>query len=221
MALAAGLADVHVLMVDVADLADRGDAVHGNVAHFAGRQAHQSVFALFRHQLRHVAGAAHQLRALAGVQLDVVDNGADGDIGERQAVARLDVGACAAHHGVAHLQAFRSNDVALFAVLILHQRNVRGTVGVVLQRLDNGGHIHLVALKVNDAVLRAVAAAMMADGDAAQVVAAGGFFHRLEQASLGLDLGKNRIVGHGHAAAARRSRFILFDSHVLSHFLVL
>ncbi len=216
VALAAGLAEIDILVIDVANLADRGNAVHRHVAHLAGGQAHQGVLALLRHQLRHVAGGTHQLRALAGIQLDVVHNGAHGDVRERQAVARLDVGVRAAHNGVAHRKALGRDDIALLAVLVLHQRDMRRAVGIVFQRLDGGRHIQLVALKIDHAVFCAVAAAVMAHGDAAGIVAAGRFLHRFEQASLRLYLRENRIVGHGHAAAARRSRFILFDRHVFS-----
>src|SRR5699024_9950153 len=68
VALAAGLTDVHVLVIHVANLADGSDAVQRDVAHLAGGQTNQSVAVLFRHQLSHVAGAAHQLAALTGVQ---------------------------------------------------------------------------------------------------------------------------------------------------------
>ena len=80
VALAAGLAEVHVLVVDVAHLADGGHAVDGHVAQLAGGQADQGVLAFLGHQLGHVAGAAHQLGALAGVQLDVVDDGTHRDV---------------------------------------------------------------------------------------------------------------------------------------------
>ena len=213
MTLTTGLADVHVLMVDVAHLADGSNAVQGNVAHLTGRQTHQSVTILLSHQLSLVAGGANQLAALTGVQLHVVDDGTDGDVGERQSVAGLDVGVGAGHHGVAHLQALGSQDVALHAVLILDQGDVSAAVGIVLQGQDLGGNVELVPLEVDDAVLGAVAAAMMTNGDAAGVVAASALLHRLKQAALGRDLAQHAVIGNSHAAAARSSRLILFDSH--------
>ena len=91
VAFPAGLADGDVLVVDVADLADGRLALRGEVAQLAGGEADQSVFALFRHQLRHVAGGADELGALFGVDLDVVDEGTDRDAGHRQGVAGLDI----------------------------------------------------------------------------------------------------------------------------------
>mgnify|MGYP006976861078 CR=1 FL=1 len=78
MAGATGFADLHVFIIDVAHLADGGRAVHADVPHFAGGQADLSGFAFLGHQLSRAAGAAHQLGALAGIQLDVVDDGAQG-----------------------------------------------------------------------------------------------------------------------------------------------
>ena len=85
--------------------------------------------------------------------------------------------------------------------------------GIVLQGLDSGGHVKLVALEVDHAILGAVAAAMVANGDAAGVVAAGSLLHGLQQAALGLDLAQHAVIGNSHAAAARGSRLVLFDSH--------
>ena len=80
VALAAGLAEVDVLVVDVGDLTDDCGAVHGHVAHLTGGQTDQSVAILLSHQLRHNASGTDQLAALAGIQLDVVDHGTNGDV---------------------------------------------------------------------------------------------------------------------------------------------
>ena len=54
VALAAGLTDLLVGVVDVTDLTDGGHAVHRNVAHFGGGQADHRQVAFLRHQLRQV-----------------------------------------------------------------------------------------------------------------------------------------------------------------------
>ena len=76
-------------MVDVADLADGGHAVRRNVAQLAGGQTDQRISAFFCHQLSLDAGGAGQLSAFAGIQLHVVDEGTDRDVGQRQRVAWL------------------------------------------------------------------------------------------------------------------------------------
>ena len=87
-----------------------------------------------------------------------MDHGTNGDVLEGQSVAGLDVSVGASHDGVANLQTIGSQDVALGAVLVLNECDEGGTVRVILQRLDGGGDIKLVALEVDDTVLDAVAA---------------------------------------------------------------
>ena len=76
----AGLADVDVLMVDVADLADDCDAIRADETDFAGRQTDLRILRVLGHQLGVVTGGADELCAAAGVDLDVVDDGTDGEM---------------------------------------------------------------------------------------------------------------------------------------------
>ena len=147
VALTARFTDLHVLMVNVADLADGGHAVDTDVAQLAGGQAQEGQTVLLRHQLSHVAGGTRQLGALAGIELNVVDEGTDRDIGQRQSVAGLNVGACAGNNNVSDLQAVRGNDISLLAVLILNQRDKSGTVRVVLNGLYGCGVLTFWRLK--------------------------------------------------------------------------
>src|SRR5690242_4108876 len=71
-AAAAGLADRHVLVIEIADLADRRHALDVDLPDFARRHAHRRVGALAGHQLHRRARAARDLAALAGTQLHVV-----------------------------------------------------------------------------------------------------------------------------------------------------
>src|SRR3712207_9098884 len=57
------------------------------------------------------------------------------------------------------LEPARVQDVALLAVLVLHERDPRRAVRVVLDVLDRGRHPELVPLEVDDPVLPLVAAA--------------------------------------------------------------
>ena len=95
VALAAGLADLHVLVIGVADRADRRAALGAHHAHLARGQAQRRHVAVLGHQLRRGSGRARHLAAAAGLQLDVVHDRADRHARERHAVADLDVGAVA------------------------------------------------------------------------------------------------------------------------------
>src|SRR5262245_64960891 len=91
-AAAPGLAERHVLVLEVADLADDGAAVDVELAHLARRQPELRVLALFRHQLAEGAGRARDARAAAGVELDVVHVRTDRDVPQVQAVPGRDLG---------------------------------------------------------------------------------------------------------------------------------
>ena len=142
-----------------------------------------------------------------------MDHGTDGDVLKRQSVARLDIGGGASHNLIANLQAVRSQNVALGAVFVLNESDESGAVRVILKGLDRCGNAELVALEIDHAVLGAVAAAVMANGDLAGVVAAGMLLVGLQQAALGCNLAQHAVVSNSHAAAARGSRLVLFDSH--------
>ena len=79
------------------------------------------------------------------------------------------------------LQAVRQEHVALLAVAVVEQADPGRAVRVVLDRRQAGGHAELVALEVDPAVVLLLAAAAMADGHPAGVVAAGAADLRLEQ----------------------------------------
>src|SRR5437867_3600324 len=102
-----------VLVLEVADLSHRGAAGEAHLAQLARRELQQSVVALLRHQLDGGTRAAPELPAAPLAQLDVVDHRAERDHGEREAVARLDVGPGAGLDPVAHREAGGGEDVAL------------------------------------------------------------------------------------------------------------
>src|SRR5262249_14497923 len=74
---APGLADGHVLVVQVADLTDGGHAVDRDVTHLARRQLQRRAIAFLGQKLRLRAGAATELRPPAPLKLDVVHERAD------------------------------------------------------------------------------------------------------------------------------------------------
>ena len=127
-AVASGLADRNVLVIGVADLADRRHALHQHLAGLAGRQLQQRVVAFLRHQLRLSSGRARHLRALARPQLDVVHRGAGGNVLQRQRIADQDVGLRTADDLLRPPSADRLQDVALLAVGIVQQRDARRAV---------------------------------------------------------------------------------------------
>ena len=211
---AASLAQADVLMVGVADGADGRLRVQRQLAHFTRGQTDGRKAVFLRHELRAHAGGTNQLTAAAGLELQVVDQRADRDVRQRQRVAGLDVRVLRGHHGVAHIQAQRSQDVTLLAVGVEQQGDERAAVRVVLNRGNLRRNFQLVALEINHAVLDLVAAALMTDGDLALLVAAGVLLEVFHQALLRRLLGDFLIGQNRHKAPGGRSRLISADSHV-------
>src|SRR5690606_16373503 len=129
--VAAGLAHLDQLGLGVADLADGRPAVDGDAAHLGAGQAQGGEAVVLGHELHAGTGAAGHLGAAAGLELDVVDGRADGDVAHRHGVAGLDVGALAALHPVADLHVLRGEDVGLLAVEVVEQRDAGVAVRVV------------------------------------------------------------------------------------------
>ena len=63
-------------------------------------------------------GASGHLAALAGLHLNIVQQCANADIGQRQRITRTNLGIRAGTHGIARTQSLRSQDVSLVAVAI-------------------------------------------------------------------------------------------------------
>ena len=154
-----------------------------------------------------------ELAAAARNELDVVDQRAQRDVADRQRVARLDVRALAADHGVAGLQVDRRQDVALLAVGVVEQRDERGAVRIVLDAGNLGRDAVLVALEVDHAVLDLVAAALMANGDLALLIAAGILLLAFQKGLFRRRLGDFLEGEHRHETSGRGSRLINTNSH--------
>src|SRR5690606_199612 len=123
-------------------------------------------------ELRTGAGGADHLAALADLELDVVDHGAERHLAERQRAPDVDRRVLARHHLVADRQVSRPEDVALLAGRVVQQRDARRAVRVVLDRGDLRRHAVLVAAEVDLAVAPLVAAAAEPDRLLALVVPA-------------------------------------------------
>src|SRR4030095_7928457 len=102
----------HVLVIEVADLADGRHALDVDLANLTRRHLDRRVFAFARDQLDGRPGTPGNLAALARTQLHVVDLGAERNVLERQTVARQDVDAVTGHDRVAHPDCVWLRDVA-------------------------------------------------------------------------------------------------------------
>src|SRR5690606_25788363 len=171
------------------------------------------VDAFARGELRRGAGTAGDLAALARLQLDVVHHRTHRHVAQRHRIARLDRRIGAGAHFIAHRHAARGEDVATLAIGVLDQRDVRGAVRIVLERLDDAGDTVLVALEIDDAVLLARTTALVAGGYAAGVVARTGLALRHGQRSVRIALVQVRAVDLDDETRTRRRRLHFDQCH--------
>src|SRR6266567_5718165 len=143
-AVAACLAELDVALLGVTDLTHGGTTARVHPPDLARGHPELGVPGFLREQLHTGPGRPGDLGAAAGPKLDGVHHGAGGDVAQRQAVPRADVGARAVLHPVSLPQALRAQDVALLAVGVVQQRDPRGAVRVVLHVRHLGGHAVLV-----------------------------------------------------------------------------
>ena len=179
-----GLAQNHILVLRVADLANGRVAIFIHLADFARRQPDLRVTLVARHQRGRAARRTHHLAAPAGSQFDVVNGKTDRNRLERQRIADFRRSRRPAGNGAADLDARRRDDVSLFAVLVLQQRQARRTHRIVFNRRDRRLHAVLVALEIHQADFLLVSAANAARRDATVDVAAAGFLPRDDQPLL-------------------------------------
>src|SRR5229473_653114 len=187
-AIAPRLGDDDVLLVRVRYRADGGAAIGAHHAHLTRRQAEQRVAGVAADELGIGAGGARHLAAFARLHLDIVDDRADRHVLHRHRVARLDVDLLAGHHLIARLEALRRQDIGLLAIIVFDEGDERCAVRVVFEPLDRRHHVALAALEVDDAIAPLGAAAAVAHGDAAGIVAttllAQAFGQRLDRVAL-------------------------------------
>jgi hypothetical protein len=138
VAFLAGAADVHKVVILVADDADGRAAVAEDLADLgAGETEHDITGIGAEHLSARTSGAAH-LAAFARLKFDVVDEGAIRDVLELAAVADFDIGLLRRSRSSPTLRSFGFNDVTLFAIGI-EMSDEGGAVRIVFDRFDRAG----------------------------------------------------------------------------------
>src|SRR5690606_13737890 len=114
---------------------------------------------------------------------------------------------------IARAHDLRRDDVATLTVGILQQSDVRSTVRIVFDTLNDGRNAVLVATKIDQPVMLLVTTANVTSGDATVVVTTTGLRLLLEQRSIRSALVQLLADHFDHKSAARGSRFAFTDCH--------
>src|SRR4051812_25182075 len=199
----ASLAELHQLVLGVADDADRRAAGRLDQTHLPGGKPQGRIPALLRDELHGGSRRARHVRPAARLELHRMDHGADRDVAERQGVPRPDLRALAGHQSVADAQSLGREDVTLLAVDVVEQRDARAPVRVVLDVRHLRRHAVLVPPEVDGSEPSLVAAALVPRGDAALRVAAGALAPLLHERLLRTGARDLLETGDARSAASR------------------
>ena len=173
-------------MVQVPHLPHRGVAIYLDQANLARGHLDMSVLSLFGHQLAGGTRAADELGPFARLHLDIMDQGSQGDIFQRQGISRFDIHPFPAQQGVSHLEFHRGQDIPFFSVEIMKQRDIRRPVGVIFDGSDLCGNVELFPFEIYDPVEAFMPAPDVPAGDSAINIPAPRLFQGEKQTSLRL-----------------------------------
>src|SRR5262245_30125355 len=171
-ALPASLADrgIHVVGVGDGPYGRHASAMHQALLRRVEPKDH--VVLIATDDLRIAAGRARDLTALPDLDLDIVDDGSDRNIGERHGIAGLYVGVLGRNHGIARGKALARQDIGQLAVLILDQRDEARAVRIIFQTFDGRRDIEFPATEIDPPIGLLVTTATESRGNAAMIIAA-------------------------------------------------
>ena len=142
-----------------------------NAADFAARKIELRPFLFTSDERRFGTGGTAHARAATRSDFDIVDFGAERNLGKREAVANARFRRIAAHDLHTDEETFRSDDIALDAVLVNEERNTRRPVRIVLDGIYCRDHSVLIASIIDETNVSLVPAAAMTYGNYTLIIA--------------------------------------------------
>src|SRR5439155_10114853 len=123
-------------------------AIRADVALLAGVETDDHHSAIAADDLHISPRGARDLAALAGLHLDIVDDGADRHLADLHRIAGLHVDLAAGDDLVARGEALRRDNVGLLAALIGHERDEGRAVGIIFEPFDGRSDVPGAALEI-------------------------------------------------------------------------
>ena len=143
-----------------------------------------------------------------------MNHGTDGDIAQRQVVARLNIGACTALYKVTLAELVGSNDVALLAICVMQKCDTRSAVRVVLNVSDLCWHaIFVITTEVDETVGALMSATLVTNGDATGRVTTTLGVDRTDERLLRGGASDLNEVRNARATTARSCRLVFTNTH--------
>jgi hypothetical protein len=109
--------------------------------------------------------------AFTRLHLDAVHHGTYRDIAQRQAVAWLDSRITTTLYYITGTQALGCNDVSPLTIRVQNQRDMRGTIRIMLDSLNATINTIFITFKIDNAVMLLVTTTYMTRGDTARIIA--------------------------------------------------
>lgn len=211
---ASRLTDGDEVVLKVTYGTDRGGALRAEPSDLSARKLDDGMGSVDAHESSCGSRGADDLSATTERHFQVVDLVPHRDVFQLHAVAHFHLRARRADDGLADLQSVRSQDVALFAVLVVNEGDARGTVGIVLKRSDDAGNAGLVfALEIDEPEEFLVSSAAMTHAHFTAAAASGDALLSARQALFWSLLCETREVRDRHLASCGSRWAANFHSH--------
>jgi len=215
--LSPSFAEHNIHVVRVADLTDRRLARRRDTPNLTAWQRDLCPISFTSHQRRTCSSTAAKHATATSLQLDIMNRSSKRNILERQRVPNRRGRLWARHHRVASLQSVGSNDISLFAISVVKQRDPSTAIRIVLNRVHTRGNTVFVSQKVNNPIATLMTAASMASRRAPLIVATASLLDRAQQRLLGLCPGSQiRPVTYRRVATTSRRWFVFSNTHFVT-----
>ena len=202
---------IHV--IDIGNLANGSEAVFRDVANFATRKLDLAELAVLGNQFCTGTSGTSNLGTLARLHFDVVDNGVERNVAERNCVTYAEFCTFTSVQHIANLDFGRSDDVCALAVFVLDESDASGTVRIVFNRFDSAGETSKLTLEVNDTIQFLVTTTTTTGGNFTSIVTAGATLDTFGKRLVRLYSREFLAVTNLLVTQCRGNRAIRFQTH--------
>lgn len=217
-AFAASLPEFDVHVLGKGNDTDSGPAVRAHTSHLSGWQ--RDLCPVLFTSTEYAAGASTstQLTSAPRLEFNVVNSHPEWNFTKRHAVTDAGLNVLGpTHHLVTCFEAFGSEDVAFFAVVVLDQCDPRSSIWIVFDGDHSRYYIVLGSLEVDQSIPSFVTATAESYCRDSLVVSSAFLRQRTKQGLLGffLFVSEVRKITDGSVTATSACRLIFSNSHCL------